>query len=279
MIHRKAPVAQAKCQQLPGSWVHVPGDSDYNTEDFCVMKYEASNSAGVALSAATGLPWSDISLAQAVTQCAALGQGYHLMTNAEWMTIATNAAAVADNWSGGAVGSGFLYRGHSDADPLAHCQADLDDTKAYVEGDCTPRNTININEDDLSQKRTLVLASGMIIWDLSGNLREWIDYTNLDDKPSPLDDWLEYPEVSSSASMNVTDLIPTNAVKAFWNDSWNSAQFIGSFFPGLNGEGGGFRRGGSYLSTRGGLFSGRLDKAPEFANEESGFRCVIKADP
>ena len=40
--------------------------------------------------------------------------GAQLITNDQWMTIATNIANQASNWSGNSVGSGALNRGHSD---------------------------------------------------------------------------------------------------------------------------------------------------------------------
>ena len=36
---------------------------------------------------------------------------------AEWMTLAANVLSVPSNWSGGSVGSGYIYSGHNDNDP------------------------------------------------------------------------------------------------------------------------------------------------------------------
>ena len=93
-----------------GTWVLVPGDADYGTNDFCVMKYEAKNkdSAGVPHSEVSGTPWVYISMLNAITECASLGAGFHLLTNDEWMTIATNIAAQGANWDGGHVGTNSL---------------------------------------------------------------------------------------------------------------------------------------------------------------------------
>ena len=47
--------ANTFCSDLPGEWVRVPGDPNYGTKDFCVMKYEASGS-GTPASLAGAIP-------------------------------------------------------------------------------------------------------------------------------------------------------------------------------------------------------------------------------
>ena len=56
-------------------------------------------------------------MSTAITQCSSLGAGYALISNAQWQTIAQNIENVATNWSGGAVGTGGIPRGHSDGTP------------------------------------------------------------------------------------------------------------------------------------------------------------------
>ena len=41
----------------------------------------------------------------AKTECSDLGLGYALITNDQWMTIATNIANKSSNWDGGNVGA------------------------------------------------------------------------------------------------------------------------------------------------------------------------------
>lgn len=53
------------------------------------------------------------------------------------MTIAQNVFGVASNWSGGAVGSGYIYSGHNDNDPAyalqvtdtSNCWSDTNDSE------------------------------------------------------------------------------------------------------------------------------------------------------
>ncbi|MFK7827160.1 MAG: hypothetical protein AB8G05_23655 [Oligoflexales bacterium] len=119
-----------------GTWIMVPGDSDYGTNDFCVMKYEAkcsladghtctaSMNSESPSSTAANTPWVSIDQQDAITECASLGMGYHLLTNDEYMSIAVNITNVASNWNSGTVGSGQLFLGHSDNDPAIECSAD-----------------------------------------------------------------------------------------------------------------------------------------------------------
>jgi len=112
-----SPIQPSNCPSTGGEWVKVPGNSLYGTTNgFCVQKYPASNVGGVATSKPAGPRWSP-----AVTQLTAKGfaeaitTGSHLLSESEWMTIATNAAAQVANWDGGAIGSGKLPRGNTTA--------------------------------------------------------------------------------------------------------------------------------------------------------------------
>jgi hypothetical protein len=270
------------CQTIAGSWVTAIGDVDYNTNNFCLMKYEAKQDpSNSPISVAEGAPWILISQRDSILECAAIGQGFHLITNDEWMTIAANAAGVAANWSGGAVGSGTLFRGHSDSSPLRACEANPDDSLAYVEGNCTSLGAGGGENDENTQKRTHRLADGTVIWDFSGNLDEWTSYFNRDDKPGSTQNTgsVEYDALAGSNTMPLSELIPTAAVKAFWNDNWNSTQSIGRFFPSNNGAGGAFARSGSFRNGQTtGLFYGDLVDTATSTFNFVGLRCTASLD-
>lgn len=109
-----SPIEPASCPSAGGNWIKVPGNSLYGlTNGFCVQQYPASNVGGVATSQPSGPRWTSITQPAASTDASAITSGSHLLSENEWMTIATNAAAQSQNWSGGSVGSGTLPTGSS----------------------------------------------------------------------------------------------------------------------------------------------------------------------
>lgn len=144
------------------NYVKVPGNTTFGTTDFCVMKYEAKNEGGVATSKADTTPWVSITQANATLRASQACATCHLITEAEWLTIAHNLINVPGNWTGNAVGSGTLYIGHSDLSPTT-AQAAGADTAGYT-------NTGNTSGN---QRRTLRLSTGDTIWDFAGNVFEW----------------------------------------------------------------------------------------------------------
>lgn len=103
-ISDSSPAVEAASISCPSGFIIVPGSITYGTSDFCVMKFEAKNVGGVATSQASGVPWNSISQASAVSTSAAACTGCHLITEAEWMTIAQNVLSVSSNWGEGSVG-------------------------------------------------------------------------------------------------------------------------------------------------------------------------------
>ena len=153
------------CDKLTGDWVSVPGDSDYGTFDFCVMKYEAKNVSSAATSVASDTPWVYISVTNAETQCQSIGA--QLISNDQWDTIATNISNQASNWSDSSVGSGDLNTGHSDNSPSSPLAASTDSNACSGTG----QTCDDVSWD--SQKRTHTLSNGEVIWDIAGNVHEW----------------------------------------------------------------------------------------------------------
>lgn len=145
-------------------YIPVPGDTRFGTNDFCVAKYEAKNVGGVATSQASGLPWVNVTQPSAITLASGACAGCRLISEAEWLTIAHNLINVASNWSGGAVGSGYIYSGHNDANPAGSLAASSNDGDGYYG---TPYTAPN------NQRRTLTLSNGEVIWDFAGNASEW----------------------------------------------------------------------------------------------------------
>lgn len=163
--------------ECPNNYVFVYGNSAFGTSDFCVMKYEAKilgndngqttyNASMAADSRPSGTPWVNISQVNAIAK--ATEAGGHLITEAEWMTIAADVLSVKHNWSGGAVGSGVIYQGHVNNNPASALAASSDDTDALngITGGTGATNGYN-------SSRVLYLSSGDAIWDFGGNVYEW----------------------------------------------------------------------------------------------------------
>jgi uncharacterized repeat protein (TIGR02543 family) len=152
---------------------------------FCVMKYEAKNVGAVATSQAGGLPWTGIPRgATAATaggawktcrDVAVNGYEFDLLSNAQWQSLARqietyqSAPGFHANWqNGSSSGANALNRGNSSlGSALA---ADGDDANGCLgttnPSDCN--DTWNLN------KRTHALPNGQVIWDLAGNVWEWV---------------------------------------------------------------------------------------------------------
>lgn len=194
-----------------GTWITVPGNSTFGTSDFSVMKYAAScyqlssgastitspnwnqayDNSVLACTPANGNqitslpnapPIVRVSQTQAASYCASIGA--HLITNNEWQTIAWNAENVASNWAGGVVGgtgagTGAMFFGHNDASPWQVSAASSDDAKGYfgTDGPVSGGGSGSGGVAAISQRRTLTLSNGNVIWDMAGNVWQWTNNT------------------------------------------------------------------------------------------------------
>ena len=244
---------------FPSGWIRVPGNATFGTSDFWVMKYAAtcSDATGAVVNAPTdgngynngatpctpannrqisslpgGIQIVDISHTTAASYCTSIGA--HLITNDEYMTIATNAANQSSNWTGGSVGSGGMYLGN--ANNASEYPADANDANGYA-GE-TNKTVTNPNDE----RRTLVLSNGQVIWDLSGNVWEHVarsinnvgDLTTAMALPSCSNasanwEWCQYGNTNapyiSAYSSDVTQLMVAPP-----NSSWNTSQGMGQVY-------------------------------------------------
>jgi hypothetical protein len=175
--------------------------------DFCVMKYDAKctntnplcvTSEGVYNNNLSGckcqdkyqiksiadgapitfIPEDDGTSTSAKAYCKDIGA--HLITNSEWMEIARDAENVSSNWCNkdgtgcgnpnGAPGK-ILVNGHNDSVPGKALSAGPDDKPCFG----TTSDGSNVCGGKSSQKRTLALSNGEILWDFAGNVWQWVD--------------------------------------------------------------------------------------------------------
>jgi hypothetical protein len=243
---------------------------------FCVAKYEMKlmgnddpwteflsdgltyfNRVGVAESRASGRPWSGLSRDTALATCRALGRDYDLISNAQWIQLGHEIESEASNWSAGSVAQGRLNRGHSEGSPSEPLAAGDDSNPCFgITGDvagCAADSWHVL-------KRTHRLGSGEVVWDLSGNLMEW-----------------------------VRDDLDVGAEGFLDSMSFDDQRFLGALYPSAADSGFGYVFSGTGVAIRGGLFSwdmpeyngiyaldlgGRNLWADSGSDGTVGFRCV-----
>ena len=241
-----------------GTWLLVPGNSALGTRDFYVQKYEAKNVTSVPTSNAADFPWVSISQTDAKRYCTALGAGYHLLTMEEAQTISRNIENVGGNWVNGTVGSGGLWRGHTDNAPANSLAADVDSSSYTGTGNTYPS----------IEKRTHQLSSGETIWDWSGNVWEWVDMTCVGGTGTGLwDATAAWQEWSAAA---LSDYEKGRAGPA---GAYTAADNAGRYY-GCTATANAVLRGGSWGAVAtAGVFAFAADNAPSLAYTYIGFRC------
>ena len=140
---------------------------DENDSLFYVMKYEAKNSKGRAVSDYEDRPATGLSLVQAKKLCQSNGARYDLINNHQWQRIALNIESVNQNWSEGrasALDNNQLNCGNATGYPKEASRRDSDDCASSSCGK-------NYWHED---RRTHLLSTGEYIWDMCGNAGEMV---------------------------------------------------------------------------------------------------------
>ena len=252
-------------------------------------------------SRADSTPWVNISRDEADLRCRALNEtlgtctgsgcdtwgngsyGYRLMSNTEWQVAARNLENTGANWTSGTVGSGYLWRGHSDS--AIGTNTDLH-TQTYVGNSLalsSPRsdtgnsdyfgtgNSVTQNSTGTSgwqERRRFVVSNGRSIWDFAGNVLQWVseNYASLVLNPY-FEAWSEYSNTTNFpvSSVNRLNFAPGGS----YDSSKNSGQLYGF-------SAGAVCRGGSWVNgLTAGLFSTHLNSLPTDKNSYIGFRCAF----
>jgi hypothetical protein len=209
------------------------------------------------------------------------------MTNDEYMTINTNAAAQGSNWTSGTVGTGGMYLGN--ANNASEYPADPSDANGYSNGTGgTMANQTITNTGD--ERRTYTLSNGSIVWDMSGNVWEEVQRSskNIGDNTATITpatcsngtagwEWCQwnstvpYVTTYNDSSFSAATVAPPNS-------SWTTAQGIGELYTygsGVNQGTNAFFRGGVWGGgAPGGPFTLDLVWSTGSAGYNVGFRCA-----
>ncbi len=329
----------ATASAAPAGWVEVPGNSTFSTTNFLAMKYDAKCAANATptvgltspdtgyhtyannttactsansrqvVSVASGYPIANINHTDAASYCGNVSVGgstAHLIRNDEWQTIAQNAEGQNTNWSGGSVGSGYLYAGHNDNSPATALPASTTDTGnyrcAYTDsGGSTeapspcPSNTGSGQSGSTgNQVRTLSLSNGAVIWDIAGNVWEHVarSTNNSGDDTSTMTtlpacsnnsagwEWCQYGGSTSPYVSAWTSAVPQANV-APSHSTYDSNSGVGQVYTYGTGAGQStsvFLRGGTGVDTSDtGAFALNLSWTTTTTYYSVGFRCA--SDP
>jgi len=142
-------------------WLYVPESG--SVPAFAVSKYEMKGTAPAVPAAGAA---SDLySWTQCRSGCQAIGEGYDMIRESQWNRIAHDLLPQSKNWSGGAAGTGKLFNGISAGGygGAAAIASSTNDADGYL-------GAVGSNQFD---RRTMVLSTGEVIWDLSGGRAEW----------------------------------------------------------------------------------------------------------
>jgi formylglycine-generating enzyme required for sulfatase activity len=189
------------------------------------------------------------------------------------MTAARSIEAHLLNWNSLEPGTGQINRGHTDSVPLQSLEASTNDNPC-----AGTQEESSCSTSGFSQKRTHTLGNGQVIWDFSGNVWEWVDWTvPLADKAyysadgDPKSGWREWSLVDTR--IGASDTMNTST----WQSAipgLDSSNAIGQYLAAPTDPGTAIR-GGFYEDTSdAGIYALSLGNPADNINAALGFRCA-----
>ncbi|KKQ53758.1 MAG: hypothetical protein US83_C0009G0042, partial [Candidatus Falkowbacteria bacterium GW2011_GWC2_38_22] len=228
-------VAGAFAGYCAEGYVWIPGSAKYGTmPGFCLASDEAQSSLSPVLGEGRGEGIINITQGEAMLVCEAVGDGYHLISENEWLTVAENIIRNNDN--------------DCDKENIG-LQLAMATTTDTVNSSCIATSSI-----------VFILSNGNTLYNLVGGAGEWTDKTvtraGLIQPVS--ENWQEYNSLSNYNGLNIAP--------PYYYTSENG---IGRVMTGdneLNLRG--FVRGATAL------FDLDLSNSPTTATSSIGFRCA-----
>ncbi|MCP4392936.1 MAG: hypothetical protein GY804_01505, partial [Alphaproteobacteria bacterium] len=156
-------------------WIRIPEytlPGGFVVPEFVAMMHEAKkgvNTVITPISSASDDIWTSIKWADAKNACtqldAILPGTYYLIADSQWLSIANQAFNRAYNWNGGVIGSNCLFSGNTG--DVSVCEYDgLDPDTGTL--------STRIGSDAFAERARLEITDISNIWDLGGNVGEWI---------------------------------------------------------------------------------------------------------
>ena len=208
------------------------------------------------------------------------------------MTLARNVELIGSNWSSGTAGTGVLARGHSDNNPSSAQAASADDLLGYTN---TGNNSGQAGNSGWEQRRTHTLSNGEVIWDLAGNVWEWVDWQVTPARKAydatdgaPVGGWREWRLIDRFIGENgIDEMRPETWASSFIifnagipdtvNSLTGASNGLGQYCAGNNSSGGAVFRGGGWGNgANAGIFAVYLRYAPSNTVTDVGIRCVFQ---
>jgi len=263
--------AKCVCSSAPLAGLSSPltANSSYsNSNQACTGSTVSCPAPSVLMpaSVATGRPIANISHTLAKTYCQNVGG--HLITNAEWMTVARNLEQVTKNWYGGEAGGGTCgnLTGSVGTNYLLLGNYGLSGSGTVLDGTATcggGGTTAIFNRD-------LTLSTGEVIKDFSGNVAEWVD----GNCTQGLGTGNYYGTLGPSQWTNSNLDEYERGVSGPSNSAWGDLRGVGQY-SGCTANNNVFLRGGHLNSGYdAGIFDLRLNQDNDDIGTLWGFRCV-----